>query len=323
MAAPRSRPPVVRSVRTPEAVAALRLRLDEFTPAARQRGRDLFQAGAVLSVRSAADHYFNAEVNDETVLGLTLFYNRGAWTCRCSCPVGENCKHAYATGLAWIADVEGGSRDGRDPGETAATSLAAALPATDPASVQARALETELSGWLRALPSPEEAAAARPDPLTGLAGLRVRLEITGRWFIELRAAPGKPWKAPAQKWISALATLRPADFESLPPAEAALGAALATECRLAGSAGLNPRAALPAAALEGVLRTTAARPALAMPDGGPLVIEPSPLVPEAIVSPTDPAQLTLRLVAPDGRVAEPAKLVALRPEPLYLFDHRV
>jgi len=323
MATPRSRPPVVRSVRTPEAVAALRLRLDEFTPAARQRGRDLFQAGAVLSVRSAADHYFNAEVKDETVLGLTFFYTRGAWTCRCSCPVGENCKHAYATGLAWIADVEGGSRDGRDPGEAAATSLAAVLPANDAASVQARALETELSSWLRALPSPEEAAAARPDPLSGLAGLRVRLEITGRWFLETRAAPGKPWKAPAQKWLVALATLRPADFQSLPPAEAALGAALSAEFRIAGTNTLSARSALAASVVEGVLRTTAARPALAMPDGEPLVIEPSPLVPEAVESATDSAQLTIRLVAPDGRVAEPAKLVALLPEPVYLFDNRV
>jgi superfamily II DNA or RNA helicase len=323
MATSRPRPPVVRSVRTPEAVAALRTKLDEFAPSARQRGRDLFQAGAVLSVRSAADHYFNAEVKDESVLGLTFFYTRGAWTCRCSCPVGENCKHAYATGLAWIADVEGGARDGRDPGEAAATSLAAALPATDAASVQARALEAELSGWLRALPSPEEAAAARPDPLAGLAGLRIRLEITGRWFLETRAAPGKPWKAPAQKWMVALATLRPADFQSLPPAEAALGAALSAEFRITGTNTLGSRIPLAAAVVEGVLRTTAARPALAMPDGSPLVIEPLPLVPEALESPTDSAQLTLRLVAPDGRVAETAKLVALRPEPLYLFDNRV
>jgi len=323
MATSRPRPTVVRSVRTPEAVATLRLRLDEFTPAARQRGRDLFQAGSVLSVRSAADHYFNAEVKDETVLGLTFFYTRGAWTCRCSCPVGENCKHAYATGLAWIADVEGGTRDGRDPGEAATTSLAAALPANDAASVQARALETELSSWLRALPSPEEAAAARPDPLAGLAGLRVRLEITGRWFLETRATAGKPWKVPSQKWLVALATLRPADFQSLPPAEAALGAALSAEFRIAGTNTPNPRTALAESVVEGVLRTTAARHALAMPDGEPLVIEPSPLVPEAIESATDSAQLTIRLVAPDGRIAEPAKLVALRPEPLYFFDSRV
>ncbi len=323
MATSRPRPPVVRSVRTPEAVAALRAKLDTFDAGARQRGRDLYQAGAVKSARSAADHYFNAEVQGGQLYGLTFFYNRGAWTCRCSCPVGEDCKHAYATGLFWIADVEGGARDGRDPGDAVAQAIAAIVPSSDPAAVRARALESELAGWLRALPSPEEAAAARPEPLAGLAGLRVRLEITGRWFIETRPAPGKPWKAPAQKWLTSLAGLRPADFESLPPAEAALGAALAAECRFAGSSSLNARAALPPAALEGILRTTAARPALAMPDGEPLVIEPLPLVPEATVSSADPEQLTLRLVAPDGRVAESAQLVAARPEPLYLFDQRV
>ncbi|MCX6937345.1 MAG: hypothetical protein NTU80_05520 [Verrucomicrobia bacterium] len=108
MASSRSRPPAVRSVRTPEALDALRARLDLYAPASRQGGRDLFQQGAVAAVWSEADHHCKAEVNDNVRHTLTLFYTRGDWTSRCSCPIASDCKHAYAAGLAWIAAVEAG-----------------------------------------------------------------------------------------------------------------------------------------------------------------------------------------------------------------------
>jgi superfamily II DNA or RNA helicase len=183
-------------------------------------------------------------------------------------------------------------------------------------------LESELAGWLRALPSPEEKAFAEgPGFFAGLAGLRVRLDASGSWQIETRPSADKPWKSPTQKWLTDLAALRPADFENLPPAEAALAAALAAEYRLSPIR-LSPKN-LPASAIAGLLRTQAARPALAMPDGSPLVVEPAPLVPEATASATKPDQLDLRLVAPDGRVADAATLVAAKPEPLYFFDGRI
>lgn len=112
---PRFRAPVVRTVRTPEAIDALRARLDLFDPSARQSGRDYFQGGAVLRVWSEADHHVKAEVEGGARYGLTLFYTRGDWTARCSCAVGVGCKHAYAASLAWIASSEAGARDGRDP----------------------------------------------------------------------------------------------------------------------------------------------------------------------------------------------------------------
>ncbi len=333
MPPPRSRPPIVRAVRTPEAIDMLRTRLDTFDAVARQRGRELFQAGAVRKTWSEADHHFKAELEDDSRHQVTFFYTRGEWSSRCTCPVGVDCRHAYAAGLAWLASVESGTRDGRDPAEVAAIALSAhtnllaaasaQTQAPDPAVAGDRMSEHELTGWLRALPTPEEdAAAARPEALAGLAGLRVRLDADGGWFVELRPAADKPWKAPPQKWLNELATLRPADFESLPPAEAALGVALATECRLVVS-GLSARRSLPGPAVSALLRTQALRGALALPDGNPFVIEASPLVFEATVSATEPDQLDLRLVAPDGRVAEPCVFVARQPEPLYLFDGRV
>ena len=323
MPPPRSRPPVVRSVRTPAAIEALRTRLDVFEAGTHQRGRDYFQSGAVRKVWSEADHHFKAEVEGGARYVVTGFYTRGDWSFRCTCPVGVDCKHAYAAGLAWIASVESGGRDGRDPAEAAALATQSVLFPSEGNSLRARERESELNSWLFALPAAEaEQPAGPPEALAGLAGLRVRLEASGTWQIEIRPAPDKPWKAPAQKWLNELASLRPADFEALPPAEAALGIALAAECRLSAS-GISARRPLSAPALAGLLRTKAAHPALALPDGSPFAIEPGALVYEAVVSPDDPERLELSLVTPDGRVAEPCEFVARHPEPLYLFEGRV
>jgi superfamily II DNA or RNA helicase len=301
---------------------ALRSRLDDFPPASRQRGRDAFQQGAVRRVWCDADHYFKSEVSeDEAVHTVTAFYTRGDWSTRCTCTVGVDCKHAYAAGLAWMDTVDSGRPDGRDPAHASALAIASTL-APPPSGAPDPALERELAGWLRALPSPEETAAAHPEPLAGLAGLRVRIDPQGHWIVEIRPAADKPWRAPAQRWLDELARLRPADFEALPPAEAALAAALATECRLAPS-GLSTRRPLPAPAVAALLRTRAARPALVRPDGEPLAIEPDPLRYEATVSPTDSDQLVLNLHAPDGRNVKPVILVARHPEPLYLFEDKI
>lgn len=311
---PRNRQPALRSVRTPEALVALHTSLDDYDAGTRQRGRDYYQGGAVAAVWSAADHLVKAEVDGTERYELTLFLTRGEWTSRCSCPVGVQCKHAYAASLAWIAAVKSGARDGKNPDEDA--------PSRAPTAGE-RALEHELTQWLRALPSAEEiAAAAAPGPLASLAGLRVRLDPARGWLVELRPAADKPWKTPTQRWLADLAALRPADFEVLPPAEAALVAALAAECRLSFNT-LSARVPLPADAVAGLLRTQAARPALVLPDGEPLRIEPEPLVPEAVASPGNADELVVRLIAPDGRVADSAVLVAPRPEPLYWFEQRV
>ena len=323
---PRPRPPHVRSVRTPEALASMAVWLESFDAATRQRGRDLFKKGAVINVWSEADHLVKAEVTDDYRYTLTFFLTRGEWSSRCSCSTTARCKHSHAAGLAWIAAVESGARDGRDPGDSTP-----AVPKTVPDAHSserqqaATALEAELSGWLRALTpdlAADKASAEASSHFAGLAGIRVRLSILGTWHLETRNASDKRWKAPSQKWLSDLTRLRPVDLEPLPPAEAALAAALAAEVRLAPH-GLSVKQPLPPAAVTGLLRTQAARPALALPDGSPLVIEPEPLVPEAIHSASKPDQLDVRLVAPDGRIADSAKLVAPRPDPLYLFDDRL
>ncbi len=331
MASSRSRSTHVRSVRTPEALDAMRLWLDSFDSGTRLRGQAYFKDGTVNAVWSEADHLVKAEVMGERRYALTLFLTRGEWSSRCSCAIGSKCKHAFAAGQAWIAAVESGARDGRDPADalpiTGAmfpdSSGVSATGSLTPTSTSANpAFEHELAGWLRALPSAEEKALVEGRGFFyGVAGLRVRLDITGSWQVETRPAVDKPWKAPTQKWFTDLATLRPADFEALPPAEAALAAALAAEYRLSAIR-LSPKH-LPISVITGLLRTQAARPALTMPDGSPFVIEPDPLVPEATASLNAPELLDVRLVAPDGRIADSALLVALQPEPLYLFDKHI
>jgi hypothetical protein len=71
----------------------------------REKGRALFEAGAVDAVRVPADHYVEAHVTDEEKLLVTLFLTRGKWNSVCTCRRESDCRHAAATGLAWLAQV--------------------------------------------------------------------------------------------------------------------------------------------------------------------------------------------------------------------------
>ena len=116
------------------------------------------------------------------------------------------------------------------------------------------------------------------------------------------------------KWFGSLATARPADFEQLPPAEAALaepsrpsfGSAL-PRCTF------RPRAPCRTRWRKASFYTSAARAAIVLPDGRPFAIEPTPLVPEATVSIKARDRLDLRMVTTDGRDASRARLVVLHP----------
>ncbi|MBI5380653.1 MAG: DEAD/DEAH box helicase [Opitutae bacterium] len=430
------RPPVVRSVRTPVALAALRTWLAEFNSRTRERGEEYLKLGRVKKVWTGADHFVEAEVAGQTLYAVTLFLTRGEWSSQCSCPMGGECKHAYAAALAWIAEVESGGTgvvapqpvdeppplwvkktkvpsfreqwtpilaeklgrpltdsEGRLLGQLAAMFAeykqafytlyphsiqqhgfayapppgvspyapafdhwwdrssapadpwalwqylaydyerhgreipAVFRPLTNTAPIHAaladRLLQQELAVWRQALASRDaNAPQPRANPVREITGLRVRVGQDGGLFIETRIAAGKPWKSPGHKWLSALATARPADFEHLSPAEAALGLALSAEARI-GSYGIASQQALTTEAAAGVLRLHAARGALVLPDERPFAIEPDPLVVEAVPSASNPQQLEVRFLSPDGRDARHACVVALQPEPLYLFDGRV
>ncbi len=309
----------MREVRTPEAIQALIQRLDAFGERAQERGRDYLKAGAVASVWSEADHLVKAEVIGNASYDLTWFFTRGKWTFQCSCPDKQDCKHAYASGYAWINAVETGAPDGRRDPRTIPHRMEATTTQKVTSSDE-HALEKELARWLRVLPPAEDLPTDTPHPLFADVGsLRLRLDHAGNWLIEVQRRGQSRWKAPAQRWLNDLAKLRPADLEKLPPAEASLAAAIAAETRLLPT-GLTARRPLPPEAVAELLRTTSALPAMAMPDGSPLQIEPEPLVPEATVATDTSDHLDLHVVTPDGRPADDAVLVSSKPQPLYLFE---
>ena len=310
----------MRSVRTPQALTALRGWLGTFPAEKREEGGDHYRRKAVKEVWSEADHLVKAELDlGSEVLGITLFLTRGAWTSRCSCPVLDRCEHVYAAGLAWLVAVEAGQLDGRRPviPLLPADRVAEAKPPAPAAPSSEPVLPASLAAWLRAFPAPGERPAA--GPLQQLAGLRVRLDANAKWHLEARVAGEPRWKFPSKRLLADLAASRPADFEHLPPAEAALGIAFAAECRLDART-LAPRLSLAEETVVGLLRTAAARGALVLPDGSPFAVQPEPLAFQASASPGRNDRLDLHLVTPDGRVAAGARLVAPRPKPLYLFD---
>jgi hypothetical protein len=433
----KSRSPAVRSVKTPDALAALRTWLASFGDLTRERGAEYHASHQVKTIRAEADHYVEATVLGTRTYTSTLFFTRGQWTSGCTCPVGRNCKHVYAAGLAWLAHAERGETDGVNPASISAhapppepakksplsfrqqwtpvlasklgrlltdaeghqldelaalftecaqahgTLMPGALlrhgfdyspprgaplyqpafagwwdpatapadpwalwqylaydaelagrpipevfrPLTDTAAIRAvieeRLAHHELSAWRHALAATDEHASVSTHPaLIDLTGLRARVLPAGGLVIETRSGSSKAWKPPGKNWFTALGSARPTDFEHLPPPEAALGIALAAECR-AGFEIPNARRPLPAEVTAYLFRTRAARAALVLPDGAPLVIEPAALVLDASVSASAPDKLDLRLVTPDGRDAIDATLLTLRPSPLYFFDGRV
>ncbi|QYM78996.1 DEAD/DEAH box helicase [Horticoccus luteus] len=188
-------------------------------------------------------------------------------------------------------------------------------------AVSERLAQNELAAWQRALATEPPATETHPA-LVDISGLRARIHPSGGLVIEMRSGSSAAWRPPGRAWFETIGTARPVDFERLTPPEAALGLALAAECR-AGFEIPGARRPLPAPVAGHLFRTRAARDAIVLPDGRPLLIEPAALALEARVSPGSSDRLDLRLVTPDGRDAARAVLLTVRPTPLYFFDQRV
>jgi hypothetical protein len=444
---PRVRGPVVRSVQTSDAREALRAWLKTLPTRSRESGELYFTNQHVQKVWAPADHFVEAKVQGQEVYTVTLFLTRNKWTSRCTCPVGLDCKHVYAAGLAWLAENEnpspnasvrieeapaspsratvlqapptarsappekGSFREQWSPvlakklgrklteaEENRLENLAALFadfvqahgalypgtllrhgfehtpprsaplyapafagwwshatapadpwalwqyiaydyelagrpipevfrPLTNTAAIRTaiaeHMLESDLAAWKRALAVTDDSGSLpRTHPATvDVVGLRARVRPEGGLTIETRAGPGKSWRAPPQKWFALLESARPIDFDHLPPAEAALGVALAAECA-AGLPAPTVKQPLAAEATANLFRTRNAREAIVMPDGRPLTIEAHPLALEARISPGASDRLDLQLVTPDGRNASRATIITLRPAPLYYFEDR-
>jgi hypothetical protein len=82
-------------------------------------------------------------------------------------------------------------------------------------------VQNELAVWRTAFAAPETTGTSHADnAATDIVGLRARVNPLGKFLIEIRPDPDKPWRPPTQRWFNALAASRPADFSDRPPAEA-------------------------------------------------------------------------------------------------------
>jgi len=83
------------------ALSALSVWLDDFDDRTRSRGRSYFKGGRVRELRQQGEEVL-ANVHGSAIYETSLFWAQGDWSSECSCPMECDCKHAYATGLAWL-----------------------------------------------------------------------------------------------------------------------------------------------------------------------------------------------------------------------------
>jgi hypothetical protein len=77
--------------------------LQSFDSPTQTRGKQAHANGAIrnLSCAVAGSHY-TAKAHGSQIYDTSLFYEDGYWESECSCPVGIDCKHAYAAMLALL-----------------------------------------------------------------------------------------------------------------------------------------------------------------------------------------------------------------------------
>ncbi len=415
------------------ALDCLRATIAGFEGGMRERGHRYFKSGTVRGL-SDTKGVLTASVKGSQNYTTTLIWAAGEWSTECTCPVAFDCKHTYATALAWLERCENKThrknpivtavapfgryqkhtfsqqwtpilvaKIGRplsDAEEAMLDQLCALFnelrnnggvlskyavhrqgfaaideppasnfgqpafegwwsynhPPADPwalwqfiaydwerhgriipeafrvmtdtgkvrAALDSRLSERELSRWRQALAS-QTVTTGRTSTDDGLGeqpDLRLRIDARGIATLETRLKPDKPWKAPARKWLDALATCGPETIQRLPENARALALTL----RLKANYGFAQYAsnALPPAMLEAVFSSTATHAAIVLPDGSPFHIEDSPLELAALSDPASPTQLALSLVLPDQTpIDSDSHPFCLHPFPLYLVNNRV
>ncbi len=103
--AKKEKPPIIFSVRAPEALQSLDAWLRTLDPQTHERGKTYFIEDRVFEIYAGADHFVEANVEGSEEYHVTLFLTRGKWTSACNCPMRRDCKHVVAAGLQWIANL--------------------------------------------------------------------------------------------------------------------------------------------------------------------------------------------------------------------------
>src|ERR1035437_4289802 len=87
------------------ALASLAMWLDDFPDHIKQRGRTYFKQGRVQHL-SGEGNEVHADVAGSALYETGLSWENGNWWSACTCPIGEDCKHTFAVGLAWSRHFE-------------------------------------------------------------------------------------------------------------------------------------------------------------------------------------------------------------------------
>ncbi len=82
-------------------LSALSTFLDGLNDGARSRGRTYFKAGRVSGLVQDGQR-IRAEVHGTEDYEVILARAHQGWVSQCTCPLEYDCKHVYATGLAWL-----------------------------------------------------------------------------------------------------------------------------------------------------------------------------------------------------------------------------
>ncbi|MFT3783409.1 MAG: DEAD/DEAH box helicase [Nibricoccus sp.] len=92
------------SASSPESARGLEALEDyiySFETAARQRGRFYLKTGRVTGL-SQIGNDIRAAVRGSRLYEVNLRCNEAHWDATCTCPIGRECQHVYAVGLAWL-----------------------------------------------------------------------------------------------------------------------------------------------------------------------------------------------------------------------------
>jgi superfamily II DNA or RNA helicase len=93
------------AVDAPDAADSLSRQLYRFDSATRHRGAHYYRNRRVSSLGRASEFTVTAQVAGGMLYEVELRRTGEQWTNSCSCPMGLNCKHVYATALAWIDEL--------------------------------------------------------------------------------------------------------------------------------------------------------------------------------------------------------------------------
>jgi superfamily II DNA or RNA helicase len=83
------------------ALESLRKLLHGYNLNTQRKGREYYLSGRVVDLRSEASTV-SGSVRGSHVYSTSLSWDGQYWDGECSCPVGFDCKHEYALGLAWL-----------------------------------------------------------------------------------------------------------------------------------------------------------------------------------------------------------------------------